>query len=168
MLIGHASAGQPPVCGVHRYWASIGPQEAQYIPGPLLREGENELILLETEASPADATGMPATLPIGRLKDTWHGAAWCWMPAHPLSCAMRAGGLVHRTQRAACLQARLWLTPLGGPAVRLTGEANFYGPSYSGALQQRPQAPLYDRSVYMPGASHATLFSQPIGAVSAQ
>ncbi len=41
------------------YWASIGPQEAHYIPGPLLREGDNEIVLLEVEATPLDATGAP-------------------------------------------------------------------------------------------------------------
>jgi hypothetical protein len=39
------------------YWPSIGPQEAHYIPGPLLRKGENEIVLLEVEATPSDATG---------------------------------------------------------------------------------------------------------------
>lgn len=39
------------------YWPIIGPQEAHYIPGPLLRDGENEIIMLEVEATPSDATG---------------------------------------------------------------------------------------------------------------
>ena len=47
--------------GLRRYWPSAGPQEAQYIPGPLLRAGENELILLEVEASPAEPTGPPCS-----------------------------------------------------------------------------------------------------------
>ena len=34
------------------------PQEAQYIPGPWLKEGKNELIFLEVEKSPAEATGL--------------------------------------------------------------------------------------------------------------
>ncbi|CAL5218934.1 g683 [Coccomyxa viridis] len=38
------------------YWPSIGPQEAQYIPGPWLKEGKNELIFLEVEKSPSEAT----------------------------------------------------------------------------------------------------------------
>ena len=32
-------------------------QEAQYIPGPWLKEGTNELIFLEVEKSPSEATG---------------------------------------------------------------------------------------------------------------
>ena len=32
-------------------------QEAQYIPGPWLKEGKNELIFLEVEKSPSEATG---------------------------------------------------------------------------------------------------------------
>ena len=60
-----------------------------------------------------------------------------------------------------------------GAAVRLTGKADFYGPSYSAGsapLQRPPQPPLYDRSVYMPSAGQrdAGLFSQPDGTVSAQ
>lgn len=37
-------------------------------------------------------------------------------------------------------------------AVHLTGKADFYGPSYDGHPKriQRPQRPLYDRSIYLP------------------
>jgi hypothetical protein len=61
--------------------------------------------------------------------------------------------------------------------VRLTGKADFYGPSYGAGSaplqqQQRPpqQQPLYDRSVYMPSAARqdAALVSQPYDAVFAQ
>lgn len=31
------------------YWPVKGPQNTQYIPGPLLRDGDNELVLLEIE-----------------------------------------------------------------------------------------------------------------------
>eukprot|EP00884_Botryococcus_braunii_P022535 jgi/Botrbrau1/8966/Bobra.0148s0075.2 len=34
------------------YWPSHGPQETQYVPGPLLKAGDNELILLELEKLP--------------------------------------------------------------------------------------------------------------------
>ncbi|KAK9808598.1 hypothetical protein WJX72_000298 [[Myrmecia] bisecta] len=34
------------------YWPAIGPQMTLYIPGPLLHEGPNEIILLETESAP--------------------------------------------------------------------------------------------------------------------
>ncbi len=33
---------------IGRFW-EIGPQKRLYIPGPLLRQGENEIILFETE-----------------------------------------------------------------------------------------------------------------------
>ena len=55
-------------------------QEAQYIPGPWLKEGKNELIFLEVEKSPAEATGvsprpvgaqMPAKAPSWLLTSTW-------------------------------------------------------------------------------------------------
>ncbi|KAK9843733.1 hypothetical protein WJX81_004122 [Elliptochloris bilobata] len=36
------------------FWPSAGPQEAQYVPGPLLQDGENEVILLETEVLPTN------------------------------------------------------------------------------------------------------------------
>jgi beta-galactosidase len=34
-----------------RFWPSMGPQCTLYIPGPLLRQGENKLIILELESS---------------------------------------------------------------------------------------------------------------------
>lgn len=34
-----------------RYWQTAGPQKTLYLPGPLLKEGENEIIVLELEAS---------------------------------------------------------------------------------------------------------------------
>ncbi len=39
------------------YWPQVGPQMTMYIPGPMLRDGENELILLETVASPQTVSG---------------------------------------------------------------------------------------------------------------
>lgn len=38
-------------------------QEAQYIPGPWLREGKNELVFLEVEKSPSEATGQSLLFP---------------------------------------------------------------------------------------------------------
>ena len=58
-MVAKPERAQADSCNLERrYWATIGPQEAQYIPGPLLRKGENELILLETESSAADTTGL--------------------------------------------------------------------------------------------------------------
>ncbi|MFF4254588.1 beta-galactosidase family protein [Streptomyces sp. NPDC001663] len=37
--------------GLGRYW-SVGPQRSLYVPGPVLREGENEVWLLELEGAP--------------------------------------------------------------------------------------------------------------------
>ncbi|KAL4450728.1 hypothetical protein ABPG77_001084 [Micractinium sp. CCAP 211/92] len=37
------------------YWPSRGPQMTLYVPGPVLREGSNELVLLELEAPPNKA-----------------------------------------------------------------------------------------------------------------
>ena len=31
------------------YWPSVGPQMTMYIPGPMLQDGQNELILFEVE-----------------------------------------------------------------------------------------------------------------------
>ena len=39
------------------YWPQVGPQMTMYIPGPMLLDGENELILLEVEDSPKEASG---------------------------------------------------------------------------------------------------------------
>ena len=39
------------------YWPQAGPQMTLYIPGPMLRDGENELILLEIAQSVEKPTG---------------------------------------------------------------------------------------------------------------
>ena len=36
-----------------RYW-SAGPQQGLYLPGPVLREGDNDVWVLELEGAPAD------------------------------------------------------------------------------------------------------------------
>ncbi|MCB5911793.1 glycoside hydrolase family 35 protein [Streptomyces pinistramenti] len=46
-----------------RYW-SAGPQEALYVPGPVLREGANEVLVLELEGPPPGvAPGVPRLVP---------------------------------------------------------------------------------------------------------
>ncbi|MER0479250.1 beta-galactosidase [Streptomyces sp. Edi2] len=48
-----------------RYWG-LGPQRALYVPGPVLREGANELLLWEWEGAPAlvgDKAGAPGLYP---------------------------------------------------------------------------------------------------------
>ncbi|MFJ9540700.1 beta-galactosidase family protein [Streptomyces sp. NPDC101225] len=42
--------------GLGRYW-SVGPQRSLYVPGPVLREGENEVWLLELDGSDPAGTG---------------------------------------------------------------------------------------------------------------
>ena len=37
-----------------RYW-EIGPQKALYVPGPLLKQGENEIIILELHKLSGDS-----------------------------------------------------------------------------------------------------------------
>ena len=39
------------------YWPLLGPQMRMFVPGPLLREGRNEVVLLEFARSPAVASG---------------------------------------------------------------------------------------------------------------
>lgn len=39
------------------YWPAVGPQMTLYVPGPLLKDGDNELILLEVDGAPEDVTG---------------------------------------------------------------------------------------------------------------
>ena len=39
------------------YWPLMGPQGTQYIPGPLLKAGSNEIILVETELAPSSKSG---------------------------------------------------------------------------------------------------------------
>lgn len=44
------------------YWPRVGPQGAQYIPGPLLRTGQNEIIIVEVEdnSRPAASNSIPS------------------------------------------------------------------------------------------------------------
>jgi hypothetical protein len=39
------------------YWPSLGPQRHYYVPGPLLRRGSNEVLLVEVEALPDERQG---------------------------------------------------------------------------------------------------------------
>lgn len=40
------------------YWPSIGPQNHYYVPGPRLKTGGNEVILIEFEAAPKRKQGL--------------------------------------------------------------------------------------------------------------
>ena len=42
------------------YWPAAGPQMTTYVPGPLLRAGGNDVVLLEFLCAPADAAGARA------------------------------------------------------------------------------------------------------------
>ena len=39
------------------YWPARGPQVTLFIPGPLLRRGDNEIVLLEMDRSPSAPSG---------------------------------------------------------------------------------------------------------------
>lgn len=39
------------------YWPLLGPQMRTYVPGPLLREGDNEIVILEFVRVPDEASG---------------------------------------------------------------------------------------------------------------
>ena len=64
------------------YWPSIGPQEAHYIPGPLLRDGDNEIIMLEVEATPSDATGASSAPSCGPVSSDRPLHAWTLADQH--------------------------------------------------------------------------------------
>ncbi len=49
---------------IGRFW-EIGPQKRLYIPGPLLKKGENEIILFETEGNAADTISLKGEPDIG-------------------------------------------------------------------------------------------------------
>lgn len=51
---------------IGRYWATTGPQMTLYIPGPLLRAGRNDLVVLELDA--VDSSNPQGALPM------------CWYP----------------------------------------------------------------------------------------
>ena len=42
---------------VRRYWPAVGPQLTLYVPGPVLRAGTNDLVLLEMEGVPDELSG---------------------------------------------------------------------------------------------------------------
>ncbi|MEU2714102.1 beta-galactosidase family protein [Streptomyces sp. NPDC007205] len=46
-----------------RYW-SVGPQRSLYVPGPVLREGENEVWVLELQQTDSDHPAPPRLLPV--------------------------------------------------------------------------------------------------------
>ena len=50
-----------------RYW-EIGPQKTAYLPAPFLKEGENELIVLELDGRTADAALLTDTPDLGEVK----------------------------------------------------------------------------------------------------
>lgn len=43
---------------IPRYWPSAGPQMRLYVPGTVLQEGSNDLVLLEMDSVPSDLQGM--------------------------------------------------------------------------------------------------------------
>lgn len=58
------------------YWPTVGPQGAQYVPGPFLKPGQNEVILVEVVAAPKAQSGNPPSIPIllsisNRRKSNW-------------------------------------------------------------------------------------------------
>ena len=56
---GRFTKGNVYINGFHlgRYWNPAGPQKTLYLPAPLLREGENELAVLELEESTVRRAG---------------------------------------------------------------------------------------------------------------
>ncbi|KAK9836149.1 hypothetical protein WJX81_004982 [Elliptochloris bilobata] len=56
------------------YWPSRGPANTMYVPGPLMRRGKNEIILLEVEHAPDDATIEFVATPDFFGPDGLHGA----------------------------------------------------------------------------------------------
>ncbi|MGP8302526.1 beta-galactosidase [Streptomyces inhibens] len=53
-----------------RYWA-VGPQRTLYVPGPVLREGDNELLVWELEGAPAlvgERAGAPGLYPCAAVR----------------------------------------------------------------------------------------------------
>lgn len=55
------------VNGFHlgRFW-EVGPQKRLYLPGALLKEGENEIILFETEGKCKESISLQAEPDLGR------------------------------------------------------------------------------------------------------
>ncbi|KAI5055584.1 hypothetical protein GOP47_0029105 [Adiantum capillus-veneris] len=44
-----------------RYWTAVGPQCTLYIPGPLLRQGGNDVLIFELETPPSDLTELESS-----------------------------------------------------------------------------------------------------------
>ena len=120
------------------YWPAVGPQMTMYVPGPLLKGGENELILLEVDGAPEDVTGQGAEFAACKvhcacLPSMWH--------------VKDATGSLAQGWLAICLlliEHMLDHAPWTA-AVSLTGQPDFYGPAGQGQLpgtaadsEQRP------------------------------
>ena len=56
------------------YWPKAGPQMTMYVPGPMLQDGDNELILLEVEGSPEKPTGELICFTLPRCTTAWRGS----------------------------------------------------------------------------------------------
>ncbi len=60
------------------YWASRGPQMTLYVPGAELREGDNDVVLLEVERSADDLTGKLAKLHMSSCcHGIWQSLSYC-------------------------------------------------------------------------------------------
>lgn len=96
------------------FWPSRGPQMTLYVPGPVLREGDNELIVLEVERAAADTAGERWLPAVDLLR--WRSLAVDLSPGrHSFDCWW-------------LLFDCWWL-----PAVTLDNEADFHGPGGKGA-----------------------------------
>jgi hypothetical protein len=61
------------------YWPTVGPQGAQYVPGPFLKPGLNEVILVEVEAAPRSQSGThPPTPSLVSSQTTRNEVADVW------------------------------------------------------------------------------------------
>ena len=64
------------------YWPKLGPQGAQYVPGPLLKAGSNEIILVEVEDAPVK--GDSKHNPSGNICRLFHTFADRWCQQHAI------------------------------------------------------------------------------------
>ena len=97
------------------YWPSIGPQNNYFVPGPVLREGPNEVVLLEFERLKRDLTGgVP------------------WVPARIKASAAESAAALNGHSCRGLRQQSFAAELLASGAVSLVEEPDLRGPAARG------------------------------------
>ena len=87
------------------YWPAAGPQMTTFVPGPLLRAGGNDVVLLETLCAPADEAGAHITCDKSSSQCLWGQCQCSWQSCSATQvfrCAPADEPSVHIRECMAC------------------------------------------------------------------